>query len=187
MNNVIDGWIPCTEVNEPPGGLRFDVMYASGDAHPALGLAPAAWSARVSLGQSWRPAIEGDWLRNTGVAPVGAVDIIASTGDLFLADEYPDEWNWAVDLPVHVLWWRQSAEVGNSSRLLSELVTAGDELVKWHERWLDASRAVRKAMGDCDRVTMRADGELYLVSRDDGNEIYWEQVDEVDAGVRDGH
>ena len=42
-------------------------------------------------------------------------------------------------------------------------------------------------MGDCDRVTMRADGELYLVSRDDGNEIYWEQVDEVDAGVRDGH
>ena len=186
MSEVNEGWIPCTEDNQPPVGFRFDLLYAEGDValHGDLCLG-VKWEARCKRGDYWRPAADDGWRLNDGTDQTGLVDIVFRYGGVLPSRESKD-WNWCVTESTYsILWWRPAAsavtEESEESELslLSKLISAQDEYRRADTRLVEAYEAIRDVMGERDRVIMRHDGDLYLVEWDDTETVSWVQIEGI--------
>ena len=184
MSEVNEGWIPCTEDNQPPEGFRYDIRYADA-VHVQSGNVSRGmmWSDRATRGGYWRPSADDGWVLNYGAEQVGMVDIVNGLGCVHTYAAEGAIWN--IGGKCSILWWRPAAsavtEESEESELslLSKLISAQDEYRRTDTRLVEAYEAIRDVMGERDRVIMRHDGDLYLVEWDDTETVSWVQIEGI--------
>ena len=183
MSDLHDGWIECTEGNQPPEGFQFDILNRKGGVvlcgdHSV----DTSWGCRIQWGNYWRPAACDGWKLNDGTTQTGQVDVVLRYGGVILDCDAVDlGWN-VFDDTHSILWWRPAASAvteESDSSLLGSLISAWDNYKGTVDRWRAANEVIRDKMGERDRVVMRHDGDLYLVEWDDAETVSWVQIDEI--------
>ena len=110
MSDLHDGWIECTEGNQPPEGFQFDILNRKGGVvlcgdHSV----DTSWGCRIQWGNYWRPAACDGWKLNDGTTQTGQVDVVLRYGGVILDCDAVDlGWN-VFDDTHSILWWRPAA------------------------------------------------------------------------------